>query len=285
MLGCRCPGGPSSSIQVRVLALAAKGYYNMKYDDWKIEIISNKTSAMFVYQFHYARISPSTTIICYGLFVNDELVGITSWGYGVRPKHTIKKLFPCLDVTAYLELNRFCVLDKMPRNTESWFISRVIDRIKRDMPERLVLISWADGLRGKPGYVYQACSWYYGGFINSEFYTDKDGNVIHPRLLITRYGTRGKDIQRELGLIHYFGKQFIYCKPIASNRKNKLLLKNSPTQWTQTKYPKDKDLNFQISVDGEARETINYIPKVKGRSYEYDFMNNENKQQVDLFNP
>jgi hypothetical protein len=162
----------------------------------------------FVYENHYAKITPSTTKAAYGLMVEGRLAGVSIWGYGVRPKHTIRKWFPGVAVLEYLELNRLCLLDEMPRNSESRFLSIVTGRIRRDFPEVKVLLSWADGLRGKPGYVYQACSWLYGGFINSEFYTTEDGRVIHPRLLITRYGTRGKAIQKKLGLFHYFGRQF-----------------------------------------------------------------------------
>ena len=186
---------------------------------WDIVAIPFAVAKEFVYRHHYAKMIPSTTVACYGLMVEGKLRGICSWGYGVRPRHTIEKWFPTLGVRDYLELGRLCLLDEMPRNSESRFLSLVIRQIKADYPHLKMLLSWADGLRGKPGYVYQACSWLYGGYINSEFYTDTEGHVIHPRLLITRYGSRGKAIQSQLNLRHYFGRQFMYCRPLCNRRE------------------------------------------------------------------
>ena len=238
----------------------------------KAKLIPMDVAKRFVFEHHYAKITPSTTKAAYGLVIDNVLVGVSIWGYGVRPKHTIQKWLPGVDVLEYLELNRLCLLDEMARNSESRFLSIVVERIKKDFPDVKVLLSWADGLRGKPGYVYQACSWLYGGFINSEFYTTEDGRVIHPRLLITRYGTRGKAIQKKLGLIHYFGKQFMYAKFLCSHRERKRILKNSPVKWTG-KYPKIEDITFELSERGGPRRKIDYVPQFVGREYEIELSN------------
>ena len=138
---------------------------DLLHADWVIRLVDYSHVKRFIYQHHYARIIPSTVVVSYGLYIGDELYGLSAWGYGVRPKHTIKKWFPLLDVDNYFELNRLCLLDVMPRNSESRFLSLVVRRLKRDFPRLQVLLSWADGLRGKPGYVYQACSWLYGGYV------------------------------------------------------------------------------------------------------------------------
>lgn len=205
----------------------------------------------FVEKYHYARLTPSTTKVAYGLFVDDELMGISIWGYGVRPRHTIEKWFPSLKVENYLELNRLCLRDEMPRNSESKFLSIVSGLIKNDFPSVKVLLSWADGLRGKPGYVYQAASWLYGGFISSDFYTNQEGEVIHPRLLITRFGTRGKAIQEKLNLRNYRGKQFMYCRFLCSKTDKKRLLRLSPFAWGFN-YPKGGDIIFSLSEGGAS---------------------------------
>ena len=56
--------------------------------------------------------------------------------------------------------------------------------IRENCPNVKLLFSWADGLRGKPGYVYQASSWLYGGFIKTELYVDEHGGPVHPRLFV-----------------------------------------------------------------------------------------------------
>ena len=239
---------------------------DLLHADWSIRPVDYLRVKRFIYHHHYARIMPSTTVVSYGLYIGDELMGVSAWGYGVRPQHTIRKWFPGLGVGDYLELNRLCLLDVMPRNSESRFISLVVGRLKRDFPRLQVLLSWADGLRGKPGYVYQACSWLYGGYIRSEFYTTDKGEVLHPRLLITRFGSRGKAVQSALGLNHYFGKQFMYCKFLCSRVRRKQLLAASPFVWG-TAYPKGGDIVWSLSKAGGARELIDYAPELRGRDY------------------
>ncbi|MEA2174221.1 MAG: hypothetical protein QOD00_1813, partial [Blastocatellia bacterium] len=188
----------------------------------QIKIISRAGARDFILQNHYARTTPSTVKVSLGWLEGDRLVGVGLWGYGVRPLHTVKKLFPSLGVENYLELNRLCLLDELPRNSESQFLSACASEILKLFPQVKVLFSWADGLRGKPGFVYQAASWLYGGFIKSEFYAAEDGEVIHPRLLISRYGTRA--VWKELGLRRIFGYQFRYCKFLCSHKERKQLL-------------------------------------------------------------
>ena len=232
------------------------------FEELKIMPIANKLGRGFVAQHHYAVISPPISKLSLGLFHRDKLVGVAIWGYGTRPKHTIKKIFPPLEVENYLELNRLCVLDSMPRNTESRFLSMMFGYIKDNFPLVKVLYSWADGLRGKPGYVYQASSFLYGGFIWSQFYATKDGEVIHPRFLITRYGTRAKKLTQKLGLMKIKGYQYRYCRFVCSHRERKALLRLSPMEWTQA-YPKKKDLKWVIDAEEGSRESRE-LPKLKG---------------------
>ena len=230
--------------------------------DVKVLPISNSTGKSFVAQHHYAVICPPITKVSLGLFADGNLVGVALWGYGTRPKHTIKKIFPSLDVGDYLELNRLCVLDSMPRNTESRFISMMTDYIKGHHPGVKILYSWADGLRGKPGYVYQASSWLYGGWIWSQFYITKEGEVVHPRLLITRYGTRKKEFTRSIGLSKICGYQYRYCRFLCSHKERKKLLLESPFEWSRG-YPKRKDLKWTIDA-GEGSRESRELPKLQG---------------------
>jgi hypothetical protein len=234
----------------------------MTFKDLRIMPISNGIGRRFVAQHHYAVISPPITKLTLGLLHKGELVGVALWGYGTRPRHTIKKLFPSLDVEDYLELNRLCVLDSMPRNTESLFLRMMARYIREHLPSIKLLYSWADGLRGKPGYVYQASNWLYGGFIWSQFYITDKGEVIHPRLLITRYGTRKKATTLALGLKKIHGYQFRYCKFLCSHKERKRLLKESSVSWSR-KYPKHKDLKWVIDAEEGSRESRE-LPKLQG---------------------
>jgi hypothetical protein len=125
--------------------------------------------ADFVAAHHYAVWMPPHCLLSLGCFAGGDLVGVASWGYGVRPRHTIQRLFPSLTTSDYYELNRLCMLDSEPRNGESHFLRLCREYIRQREPGRVVLFAWADGMRGKPGYVYQADNWLYGGFKASGF--------------------------------------------------------------------------------------------------------------------
>jgi hypothetical protein len=231
-------------------------------DGLRIEPISNSVGKRFVARHHYAIICPPITKLTLGLFHEGDFVGVALWGYGTRPKHTIKKLFPSLDVEDYLELNRLCVLDAMPRNTESRFLRMMARYIKERFPRVKLLYSWADGLRGKPGYVYQASSWLYGGWIWSQFYVTQEGEVVHPRFLITRYGTRKKEVTLSLGLSKIHGYQFRYLRFLCSHGERKRLLLESPIEWSRN-YPKRRDLKWIIDAEEGSRESRE-LPRLQG---------------------
>src|SRR3990167_1716965 len=230
----------------------------------EIQKINVRTAKDFVRHNHYAVISPPITKLSLGIYTNEKLTGVAMWGYGVRPKHTLKLMFPSLEVENYLELNRLCLLDEMPRNSESQFIRLNTEYIKRHFPKVKVLFSWADGLRGKCGYVYQASNFYYGGKILSEFYATKDGEVVHPRLLITRFGRRDMDFAfKVLGLKKIKGYQLRYCKFLCSHKERKSLLKESPFEWG-FHYEKNKDLKWIIIDAEEGSRESRELPMLKG---------------------
>jgi hypothetical protein len=126
-----------------------------------------------------------------------------------------------------------------------------------DHPSVKLLFSWADGMRGKPGFVYQADNWLYGGYIVSEFYRDATGEVVHPRLLISRFGHRDRAFANELGLVKYRGPQFRYIRFLCGHRERKRLLRESPFQWNLP-YPKAKDL-FIIKEERQNAEEVSGV--------------------------
>lgn len=228
----------------------------------KVELINLHTSRRFIANHHYAIVSPSMISVHLGQFDNGHLVGVCQLGYGTRPRQTIKRLFPSLDTPEYWEIGRLCMLPEMPSNSESHFLRGIVKWIKQNYPKKKVLFTWADGLRGKPGYIYQASNFLYGGYIWSEFYATRDLEIVHPRLLVTRYGTRNKAKTTELGLTKIWGKQFRYIKFLCSHRERKWLLLESPINWN-IDYPKQDDLEWQVQAGQGSRESCQ-LPKLKG---------------------
>jgi len=219
---------------------------------YHVDPIPRSMMAAFVAAHHYAVRIPPHCLLSLGCFRGSDLVGVASWGYGVRPRHTIQRLFPSLGTADYYELNRLCMLDSEPRNGESHFLRLCREYIREREPGRVVLFSWADGMRGKPGFVYQADNWLYGGFIRTEFYVTAANEVVHPRQVITR---RDRAFTRSVGLRRVRGRQFRYCHFLCGHATRKRLLRESPFRWGQD-YPKKDDCvwTFEGSTETRAAE-------------------------------
>lgn len=147
----------------------------------KIRKIETKDASNFVRKYHYRKIMPKLNKVCYGGFFNDKLVGVVTFGFGTQPMATIKKIFPTMETKDYFEVGRLCLLDELPKNSESNFLSRVFQMIKLDFPQIKIIYSWSDGIMGKPGFVYQATNFMYAGKITTDIYITKEGYMIHPR--------------------------------------------------------------------------------------------------------
>jgi len=208
----------------------------------------------FCLKWHYSDIFPPHCLLALGYRDEKGLAGVALWGWGTRPLHTIRKLFPSLGTADYRELNRLCLRDECPRNSESWFLARCAEWFRVHQPGIKLLFSWADGIRGKPGYVYQAAGWLYGGFITTEIYLTTEGEPVHPRLLITRYGRRDRAFCAGLGLRRVRGRQFRYVRFLGTRGQAKHLLRESSVPWTR-EYPKGKDLVWRIEAGEVSRET------------------------------
>ena len=245
--------------------------------------LNKYTAAEFVSTRHYSAVMPKLTKHYLGCFLSDELVGVITFGWGTRPKHTIQKLFPQLDTKDYFEIGKMCMDDKMPRNSESQLLSLSIKWLKENTKIKY-LFTWADGLVGKPGYVYQSANFLYGGFSITDTYVTEQGEKVHPRTMQghipntknRKYGMRPNPQQLiELKLSRVKGKQFRYIYPMT--KKDRKFLKKSTVEWTLN-YPKDKDLIWYIKKPGETEYTeTNKMPFDLSKEMVY------NKKNVNMY--
>ena len=204
--------------------------------------------------YHYSNILPRLNKHFIGFYLEDKLVGVVTLGWGTRPLHTIRKLFPSLESKDYYEIGRMCMTEDMPRNSESQMLSQLIRYIKNTYPEIKVLFTWADGMVGKPGYVYQAANFLYADYIWTDMYL-KDGIKIHPRQT-RQFFSKGENDKRlsarptleqmnQLGIIHYKGKQFKYVYFTCDKRTKRDLMKECLVELNKN-YPKQEDLQWKM---------------------------------------
>lgn len=222
-----------------------------KYD---IKEISKDEALEMIKKYHYSNSLPRLNKHFVGFFINNQLVGVVTLGWGTQPLGTIKKLFPSLQSKDYYEIGRMCMTEEMPRNSESQMLSQLCKWLKKTEPKIKILFTWADGMLGKTGYVYQASSFIYCGYILTTMYM-KDGVKIHPRQTRAIFKTDENDkrltirptIQqmKEYGIDFYKGKQFRYIKFLCSKVEKKRLIKESLVS-LKDPYPKENSLLWKI---------------------------------------
>ena len=109
---------------------------------------------------------------CYGLWDSDDLGGAYKYGekelvgvvtFGCPPSRHLQMSACKSDPSLVVELNRLWVHDRMPRNTESWFIARAL----KQLPP-LIVVSYADTKFQHFGHMYRAANFFYAGYTDME---------------------------------------------------------------------------------------------------------------------
>lgn len=149
--------------------------------DYVVKKIPCKLAKEYIKKNHYSHGCHNGPSPCYGLFDGKELIGVlmfaTPCSEAVRAS-----IFGEEYKDSVTELHRLHILDVTPRNTESWFISRCLKKIKEDKPQIKAVISFSDMTEGHSGVIYKATNAYRLGTTGrAKFYRDKDGRLRHPR--------------------------------------------------------------------------------------------------------
>ena len=222
---------------------------------FEIKEIEKQTALEMIQKYHYSNTLPKLNKYFVGFFHQGELVGVVTLGWGTRPKHTIQRIFPSLDANDYLEIGRMCMTEDMPRNSESQMLSQLVKWIKANIPELKILFTWADGMVGKVGYVYQASNFIYAGFSGGEMYM-KDGVKIHVRQMKSFLVPDGEKDNRitvrptleqmkSFDIQHFKGKQYRYLLFLCSKQEKKKLLQECLVDLNLPR-PKDDDLSWTV---------------------------------------
>lgn len=237
----------------------------MKFD-YVIKEISKEQALDMIRKYHYSNTLPKLNKHFLGFYLDGELVGVVTLGWGTRPMHTIQKLFPSLGTADYFEIGRMAMTDEMPRNSESQMLSQLVKWLKKNHPETKILFTWADGMLGKVGYVYQASNFIYTGKVGGEMYL-QDGIKIHVRQMKAVLIPKGKKDKRltvrptleqmkALNIRHYKGSQYRYIYFLCKKTEKKKLIDECLESLEQPR-PKDDDLKWRVKdiVSGQWIES------------------------------
>jgi len=112
-------------------------------------------------QAHYLKKRPAIVLLALAMVCNGEKVGCII--YSAPPMQTEKRLGG-----KTWELARLYLIDRMPKNSETWLIGQSIKYIKRERRDVLFLVSYADPTVGHDGTIYRAANWQDEGLTDSE---------------------------------------------------------------------------------------------------------------------
>lgn len=123
-----------------------------------VRVIPSNIASNFHIKHHYLH-KKCPIEVAFGLFSNDTLVGVCTFSTPYSPGLRNMVCGPEYS-DQVIELNRMVVLDIMPKNTESWFISRCLR--SPDLHKNIV-VSFADSAAGHTGTIYRASNFIYDG--------------------------------------------------------------------------------------------------------------------------
>jgi len=182
-------------------------------DMLEVKLLENKKLAdPFILDIHYAKRKPSISFV-YGLYDNEELIGICSFGSPASPA-LCKGIAGEKNRSKVIELNRL-VLKYNRKNEASYLVAKSL----KMLPKPKIVVSYADTAQDHKGIVYQATNFYFTG--TSKPRTDmagKDGKHSRHHL-----GDRTKRVYRSAK------HRYVYIN--ANKTQKKQLL---------------KDLNYEI---------------------------------------
>jgi hypothetical protein len=213
-----------------------------KFDRNRIEMreINTKTARDVIVKNHYSHAWPVAKL-CLGFYIDGKLNGVIVYGHSAT-----SKMENSLPSPNYWELQRLYSFDWAGKNVESFMIGASIRHIKKNYTEIDCLISFADPEQGHFGTIYQATNWLYCGMSQPDEWYIVGDEKIHPRTMVARYGTRGKDKLKEMGVsftkkLLHSKHRYIYLLP-NNKRHKKELIKSLEKKYEILPYPK-KDLD------------------------------------------
>ena len=109
--------------------------------NYRIELIDKKIAKELIIKNHYSHKWTSCRYSI-GLFDVDKLIGVSVYGFPVG-RQTVKSITPNLNNSDVLELTRLWIIDDTPKNTESYFLGKTFDWLRKNTNVK-VLISYSD---------------------------------------------------------------------------------------------------------------------------------------------
>ena len=204
----------------------------VKHKDYYITPISYDETKPFILDIHYAKRMPSITY-AYGLFENNKLIGIVSYGSppspslcsgiaGKRYKHLV------------LELNRL-ILKENKKNQESILIGASF----KLLPKPRIVVSYAEKEQEHIGVVYQATNFLYTGLSDKRTEWRLRGSNLHSKTVCETYSLEERKSNTQKFEVVDRPRKHRYIYFLGNKTEKKQFKKN--LKYSIKDYPKRRD--------------------------------------------
>jgi hypothetical protein len=187
---------------------------------YSVDVIAEATARAFVVEHHYSRSYPAA-VFRVGLFgAGAQLEGVAV--FSIPMNQRVVPAYTGLAAAQGVELGRFVLLDRAPRNSESFLLGEAFALLRRERPLLKAVVSYSDPVArqdgqgrlltpGHVGIIYQAHNGrYMGRGAARTLHMGHDGRVLSPRSLSKiRLGETGwQSAQRHLESLGAPARQF-----------------------------------------------------------------------------
>lgn len=217
-------------------------------DNYKVKSISPQQCKEWILKKHYLRRMTSFSY-CFGLYENDVLVGIITFGNAV-PLNMKKSLFGEKFMHLVYELNRLCTNENLHKNANSFFISESF----KLLPKPLIIVSYADKSFGHNGYIYQATNFIFTGESHTQLdWKLKGKEHIHSRTLMDEFAfteNRVEKLKEKYGDKLYQVRRepkYRYVYVLANKKYKKQIMNNK--LFESKPYPKGENKRYDASFN------------------------------------
>jgi len=237
-------------------------------DFTKVEqrIVKSHDVKEFISSYHYSK-KLGHTMLSLGYYYEDKLIGAITYGIGANSSQIkwLQKIDENLTQKNFFELTRLCIHpDYHAKNLASKLMAQSFEYLKKNLPERKILISYADTNQENEsginhiGFIYQATNWLFVGQGGDRIKLFVDGVEKHSR----DYAQIYKGQEERLKTVKVEQKQkYLYL--LCDKKTRKRWMKRIPV----LPYPKqDKLTNIQTSKIFDTNGT----KTVRGRSVKSD---------------
>lgn len=146
------------------------------FKEYTIKKITYEETKDMILNMHYAKRMPSISF-AFGLYKQDKQLGIVTYGKPASPFLMRGVLGEEFSSKVY-ELNRLVLIEGLPRNTASYFVSKTLKLLSSN---DLCIVSYSDTGMHHNGYIYQALNFKFTGTTKArtDKYTPKGKHSRH----------------------------------------------------------------------------------------------------------